>query len=196
MLRTSFLTDSSTSATQLVVEYDEVDGGGGKSVEKLSKVEKPQKGLKNLQSGSEEPSFLTFDTRLAVRKIGPSQNSGQNLQWKTTGYCCSLQELEALPGSRKPIIIASDGSEIQRTRASVRFAEPRSSLDTTFGLRRSLWCFVTFFLRGVRLNPSALSFYLRNTRPPSATSILEMRSGRRRASPRSGRRCSMGWEDV
>ena len=53
MLRTSLLTVSSTSVTQLVFKYDEVDGGGGKSVEKLLKVEKPQKGLKNLQSGLE-----------------------------------------------------------------------------------------------------------------------------------------------
>ena len=37
MLRTSSSTDSSTSATQIAVEYDGVDGGGGKSVEKSSK---------------------------------------------------------------------------------------------------------------------------------------------------------------
>ena len=47
MLKTSLSTDSSTSATQIAVEYDEVDGGGGKSVEKSSKsrkiVKKPKK---------------------------------------------------------------------------------------------------------------------------------------------------------
>ena len=43
MLRTSLSTDSSTSATQIAVEYDGADGGGGKWVEELSKVEKPQK---------------------------------------------------------------------------------------------------------------------------------------------------------
>ena len=37
MLKTSLSTDSSTSATQIAVEYDEVDGGGGKSVKKVVK---------------------------------------------------------------------------------------------------------------------------------------------------------------
>ena len=37
MLKTSSSTDSSTSATQIAVKYDEVDGGGGKLVKKLSK---------------------------------------------------------------------------------------------------------------------------------------------------------------
>ena len=74
MLRTSSSTDSSTSATQIVVEYDGVDagGGGGKPVEKSSKVKKkPQKAV-----GSEEPSFLTSDTSLAFTKMGSGiQNS-------------------------------------------------------------------------------------------------------------------------
>ena len=38
---------------------------------------------------------------------------------------------------------------------------------------------------------STPSSYLRNARPPSATSILEMRAGRRRPSPGLGRRCLM-----
>ena len=42
MLRTSLLTNSSTSATQIAVKYNEVYGGGDKLVEKSSKVEKPQ----------------------------------------------------------------------------------------------------------------------------------------------------------
>ena len=33
-------------------------------------------------------------------------------------------------------------------------------------------------------------------RPSSATSILEIRSGRRRPSPGLGRRCLMGWKNV
>ena len=43
MLRTSSLTDSSTSATQITVEYDGVDGGGGKWVEESSKSRKTSK---------------------------------------------------------------------------------------------------------------------------------------------------------
>ena len=43
---------------------------------------------------------------------------------------------------------------------------------------------------------SAPSSYLRNTRPPSATSILKMRSGRRRLNPGSGQKCLIGQEDV
>ena len=47
MLKTSSLTDSSTSAAQIVVEYDEVDGdggvGGGKSVTKSKNCQKSKK---------------------------------------------------------------------------------------------------------------------------------------------------------
>ena len=47
-LGTSSSTDSSTSAAQIVVEYNGVDaGGGGKSVEKSSKVEKPPRPQKS-----------------------------------------------------------------------------------------------------------------------------------------------------
>ena len=51
MVKTSSLTDSSSSTAQNVIEYDEVDvgGGGGKLVKKLSKSPKSLKGLKNLQ---------------------------------------------------------------------------------------------------------------------------------------------------
>ena len=40
-------------------------------------------------------------------------------------------------------------------------------------------------------SPFASSFYQENARLPSATLVLEMRSGRRRPSPESGRRCLM-----
>ena len=54
MLRTSSSTDSSTSASQTAIEYDEVDGSrngaGGKSVEKLSKIEKLSKSPKASKS--------------------------------------------------------------------------------------------------------------------------------------------------
>ena len=43
MLRTSSSTDASTSATQILVKYDRVDDGGGKSVKKLSKIQKSSK---------------------------------------------------------------------------------------------------------------------------------------------------------
>ena len=62
MLKTSLSTDSSTSATQITVAYDEVDGGGRKLVEKLSKsqkiVKKPKKPQRSEKfakaNGSEE----------------------------------------------------------------------------------------------------------------------------------------------
>ena len=37
ILRTSLSIDLSTSATQIALKYDEVDGGGGKLIEKLYK---------------------------------------------------------------------------------------------------------------------------------------------------------------
>ena len=57
MLKTSLLTDSSTLATEIVVEYGGVNisGGDDKFVKKLSKVEKPQKPEKSAKSiGSKE----------------------------------------------------------------------------------------------------------------------------------------------
>ena len=48
-----------------------------------------------------------------------------------------------------------------------------------------------FFLEKPEPKPFALSFYLRNTRPPSTTFILEICSGRRRPNLRSGLRCLM-----
>ena len=75
MLRMSSSTDSSTSATQIVVAYDGV--GGGKSIKKSSRVKKsakskkPQKFAKTIDS--EEPSFLTSKTRLAFTKMGSSR---------------------------------------------------------------------------------------------------------------------------
>ena len=53
MLRTSSSTDSSASVAQIVVEFDGVDacgGGGGKSVEKLSKNRKTSKAKKSQRS--------------------------------------------------------------------------------------------------------------------------------------------------
>ena len=48
MYKTSLLTDLSTSATQIIVEYDKVyNSGSGKLVKKLSKV---KLSLKNLKS--------------------------------------------------------------------------------------------------------------------------------------------------
>ena len=113
----------------------------------------------------------------------------------------------------------SHGSEIRRARAPVRFAGLKSSLNTASALiinngaadalsrfsseepgqggRSSKSRILQSFV-GLRqhfgylfFNPSAPSFYLRNARPPSATLVLEIRSGRRRPSPGSGRRCLM-----
>ena len=58
MLRTSSSTHSLTSATQIAVEYDGVDGGGGKSVKKLSKAEsfqRPEKSAKAICSEERLP---------------------------------------------------------------------------------------------------------------------------------------------
>ena len=81
MLRTSSSTDSSTSAAQIAVEYDGVDGGGGKSVEKSSKKsEEPQRPEKSAKAiGSEEPRFLTSDIRLAFTKMGSSRTHNGKL---------------------------------------------------------------------------------------------------------------------
>ena len=150
MLKTSSSRGSPTSATQIAVKYDGVDGGGGESVEKSSKRQRvvkkseesprPEKSAKAICSV--EPSFLTSDTRLAVTKMGLSQNLVQNLQSKTTSHCCSLQELKALPASRRPTIIASDGSEIQKTQAPVRGAkkifQPKTLESFTSGNQQSL----------------------------------------------------------
>ena len=74
MLRRSSLMDSSTSVTQIAVEYDGIDSGGGKAVKKLSKSQKivkksekrqgPEKSIKTI--GLEEPSFLTSKTSLVT----------------------------------------------------------------------------------------------------------------------------------
>ena len=94
MLRTSSSMDSSTSAAQIVVEYDGVDDGGGegKSVEKSSKVEEPQRPEKSAKAiGSEEPSFLTSDTRLAFTKDGfqPYKTHDRELPTASTKFSSS-----------------------------------------------------------------------------------------------------------
>ena len=70
----------------------------GQRIVKSQKTSKAWKVAKVI--GLEEPSFLNSNTRLAIAKMSPSQNSIQNSRERTTGYCCSFQELEALPGSR------------------------------------------------------------------------------------------------
>ena len=68
MLRTSSSTDSSTNATRITVKYDEVDGGGGKSVEKSSgsqrivkKSEKPQRPEKSQRSSVRRNVYRSTD---------------------------------------------------------------------------------------------------------------------------------------
>ena len=70
MLKTSSAIDSLTIMTQIIMKYKEVDddGGGGKLVEKLLKVEKLQRFEKS--TGLEELSFLTLNTRLVFTKDG------------------------------------------------------------------------------------------------------------------------------
>ena len=146
-------------------------------VEELSKVKKSQRPEKSAKViNSEKPSFLTSANRLVVTKMGPSQNLVQNSRWRTTGHCWNLEELKALPGSRKPVIIASDSLEIQEAQAPVKGAkkilEPRILESFTSSNQRSLCTKVC----------------LQNARPPF-TQILEMRSGRRRPSLGLGQGC-------
>ena len=63
MLRTSSSTDSSTSATQSMVKYDEVDGGG-KLIEKLSKNQKIVKKLKKPQRSEKFAKVIGSEERL------------------------------------------------------------------------------------------------------------------------------------
>ena len=107
--------DSSTSAAQIVVEYDGVDDDGSingdKSIEKSSKgqkvlkVEKPQRPEKFAKTiGLDEPSFLTSDTRLSFTKMSSSTTM--------ENYWPSLKFLRI--GSRKPIRITFDGSGMRQ----------------------------------------------------------------------------------
>ena len=156
------------------------------------------------------------NNRLKSRqKVEESSKSPKSLQ-RSENFAKAIGLEERLPKHRSSV------NWIQRTRASIRaltvfqalVARPRSSLDTTFGsinnqalptnckhkvLVRTNYTSnsseiqkARALLRGVRLNPSAPNFDLRNARPPSGISILEMRSGRRRSSPGSGRKCLMG----
>ena len=114
---------------------DEVVEGSGRADETVvdsSKSSKSQRIVKSQKTSKawevakvislKESTFLTSDTRLAVTKIDPSRNLVRN-SWY------SLQELEALLESCKPVIIASDSSEIRKVQAPIRFAGPRSSLN-------------------------------------------------------------------
>ena len=54
-------------------------------VKRLSKVEKSQRPEKSAKTiGSEKPSFLTSDTRLAFTKMGFRHT---NSRWRTIGHC-------------------------------------------------------------------------------------------------------------
>ena len=66
MLRTSSSTDSSTRTAQIAVEYDRVDGGGNKSVEKSSK----SKNLKSLKSRKGHRLRGTFTEAPVLRQLG------------------------------------------------------------------------------------------------------------------------------
>lgn len=72
MLKTSLSIDLSSSATQVLIEFNEIDivggDGGGNLVKKLLKVKKPQRARKSYQFG--EIKFLTYNTRLAFTKLG------------------------------------------------------------------------------------------------------------------------------
>ena len=75
MIKTSLLTNLSTSATQVAIQYDEVDGGGGKLVKNLSK--RSEKSAKAFDL--EESNCLTSDTRLAFTKMGSSHTYNRKL---------------------------------------------------------------------------------------------------------------------
>ena len=136
MLRTSKSTDSSTSAIQITFEYDGVDGSGGNLVKKSSKSQRIVKSQRTSRPeksiGSEEPSLLTSNTRLAFTKIGSRHTK------LTMENCWLLKPLRiGSPTKCKLEVLVltdhtSDDLEIRKARASVRFTGLKSSLDTTF----------------------------------------------------------------
>ena len=172
ILKTSSSTDSSTSAAQIMVEFDEVDadgGASGKLIKKLSKVKESSwspkaskvwkncKGLKKLQ-------------RPLVWK---------NVYQSTNPPSIRYRELELF-------LLGPEALSI-----------PFSNRLPTSQSEWSCWCSVAFFPREARkiFKPRTLEFFasynqrslctkvcLQNARLPFAQ-ILEMRSGRRRPSP-------------
>ena len=183
MLRTSSSTDSSTSATQIAVKYDGVDGGGDQSVKKLSKSRqklKSLKGLKNLQRPSvwrnvyrstDLPSIRYKELELPLELwqfhelflLGPKKLSGGhfhfNYQQDTANGACSFDYRQGKANGTADAL--SRLSPVGGRSSSQEHSNPSLAVTNS---------------------PSTSSFCLQNVRPPSATSILEMRSGKRRPS--------------
>ena len=88
MLRTSSSRDSSTSVTQIAVEYNGIDGGGGKSIEKLSESQKIVK------------SWKTSRAWKVTKVIG----------WKELGYQSTL----ALSGAEVLCVLRNLGYKLSR----------------------------------------------------------------------------------
>ena len=144
----------------------EVSDTVGKSIKKLSKCRRSVKQSKKSQRSEKFAKAIGLEERLLKHR--------SSVNWK------------------------------QRTRASVKalwqFFENKYRQSKVNGTADALSRFSLVERRSTSReysNPStngpfAPSFYLQNSRPPSATLILEIRSRRRRPSPGLGRKCLMG----
>ena len=111
MLRTSSSTDSSTSATQIAVEHDEVDAGG-KLVEMLSKVE---------ESSSDAPkSLCPLVPRTSMLRTSSSTKS-------STSATQSAVKYDEVDGSGKSVKKSSKSRRIvkksKKPQSSEKFAK-------------------------------------------------------------------------
>ena len=112
-LRTSSSTDSSTSAAQIVVEFDGVDAGGGavvKSVEKSSKSRRIVKKVQKLQRSEKFAKAIGSEERL------PKHRSSVNWIRRTRASVRALTVFRALLLS--PGALSIPGSERLPTRQS------------------------------------------------------------------------------
>ena len=178
MLRTSSSTDSSTSAAQIIAKYDGVDGGGngGKSVEKSSKVWKICKGHRFGRTFTEAPILRRFNYPSGCWARELSQYHFR------IDYRQKLMELLMLC---HVFLQRSQSKEedlqAENTQILAVFANQTPVFLAFLAL---LWA------------PIAPSSYLQNARPPFATSVLEIRSGRKRPSPEIKAEMLDGWENV
>ena len=144
MLKTSSSTDSSTSATQITVEHDEVDAGG-KSVKKLSKSRRIVKKSKKPQRSEKFAKAIGSEEHLP--KHWSSINEELELQLKLWEFFELLSFLNITFGA---IIVKTRLIELLMLYHVFSPEEP------------------VFFS-----SSSAPSFYLRSARLPSITSALE-----------------------
>ena len=136
MLRTSTSTDSSTSATQIVVEYDGVDDGGGRSGDFDRKFHQPLTSRLRTSSSTDSSTSVTQSV-VKYDEVDASDKSVKKVVKKSE----KPQRPESCKSHRFRGMFTKAAILFQRTRASVGaltvfralFAWSRSSFDTTFG---------------------------------------------------------------